>query len=61
VSIIGELDIYNNKLYVEFHNFDQHLPRQPQPTNNLAIFGPQPIAWEKITNVLYKSLFDNPK
>lgn len=61
VSIIGELDIYDNKIYVELHNFDflSFNTTSPPTTTNRHLPTPTPLSEKR--SLMYKSLFDNPQ
>jgi len=64
VSIVGELDIHNNKLYLDLHNFDfLSINTAPQftPTHQISSNNSTPTALSEKRSLMYKSLFDNPK
>lgn len=64
VSIVGELDVYNNKLYLELHNFD-FLSLDPSPqttsTNQMSRDHSTVTPLSEKRTLMYKSLFDNSK
>jgi len=64
VSIVGELDIHNNKLYLDLHNFDfLSINTAPQfiPTHQISSNNSTPTVLSEKRSLMYKSLFDNPK
>jgi hypothetical protein len=64
VSIVGELDIHNNKLYVELHNFDFlsfNTSPQTTSTNQTSHDHPTSTTLSEKRSLMYKSLFDDPK
>ena len=66
VSIVGELDMHNNKLYAEFHNLDflsLNTSTQITSTNQISCDYSTPTPFIIIGNkvLMYKSLFDKLK
>jgi hypothetical protein len=63
VSIVGELDIYNNKLYVELHSFDFLSLNTSQKTSNIQQPSrtlPTSTTSSQKRSLMYDSLFQNP-
>ena len=65
MSIIGELDVYENKLYIELHNFDflSFNNSQTAPTYQVPKDNPKPTltALSEKRSLMYQSLFENTK
>ena len=65
MSVVGELDVYGDKLYIELHNFDflSFNNSQTTSTNQITYENPKPTltTLSEKRSLMYQSLFENTK